>query len=379
MEREEALEKFTTLEAKEILERAGRALFESIDANRIEIQSTLIDYFEKVVDLWRGLDKKFEVSCIHFSCLRVHIMDSSYIWHVELQGPNGDYDKQHVECMMDMSHFFSFLESYRQELQDAGQKYVGNITPADCDRLFLKMFFSKMYYFYFLGIKAFEKIDLHEKFKSLTKKEVFHITLGERRDKSFILAQDGPRKPLEEVVTLLTKEPKEEDLSSNEFLMYPFHYCQLYEKTIALRNLLFLRARNCQFEWLEIIGSKLMLSDFSETVFDHCAVHFCTFQGSNFEHCRITDSLFCGNHFGIVPYQDDITQHLAFIPASFVNATLTNVNFDGCFMSGCDFRGAELENVTFDQVDLMNAIFEKKYKDILTLSEIQMKQIHWVN
>lgn len=380
MTREEAINHFRRTDGKEIIERAGKALFESINRHRESIEETLLESYNQIIDLWEEKGRPFPVSEIHFSYLRITVLDGTYLWQTEIKGPKRDLDEGHLECMMDMSEYFSVLEKYREELYLEAQKYVMKLTKSDCDQMIQELFVSKIGYLYMIGVQAFEKICFDEKLQNLEKYKRFHITMGERRGEDFILYGElKKQKSQEEVIKELTTQCQENDLTKRDYMMYQFQKLQLKEVRIMGKNLQFIRATDSEWISVEFVMNQMMLVDLSGTVIRDSAFHFCVFGGSNFSNCYLHHVTFAGSHFGIVPYDPEIQKHLSFIPTRFVNSRLYEVSFAGALLQGCDFTGAMMENVEFTEAEMEGVVMERKYQKLLSLSGEQMEAITWID
>lgn len=378
MNREEALEKFRGMEAEKIFVEARKEYYEKLIEKRDEFAKKLRYGFHMLAEELQKREEDFALSCIHFSFLRVHITDGTYHWMVEAQDEDGVFTKRDISVHISMRTFFATFEKCREALYREAARYVNILTPSDCDELILQEFTKQVPYLYILGIYAFHEIEKDEVFQRLNKTDVFHITLGERRDKSFIIHMTRKNAPKqEEVLEKITGMPSEEDYSSREFMMHDFSKYKIEDCRIAFRNLVFGDFRECQVAGVELLCCKCMGTDWRGCRIEDSSMDLCSFQNATFEGAYIANSSMAGCGFEVSEYTDEVQKNIAMIPVSFRNAVIRGVDFGGSNMAGCDFRGAKFDNATFLEVNLKGACFDLSARDTIEFSEEQIASIHW--
>lgn len=378
MNRDEALEKFRNAEAENIFAAVRKEYYFRLIERKEEFAERLIKGLHILIDELEKKKSDFAISCIHFSFLRVHITDGTYQWMAEAQDEKGVFTKKDVSILFSMRDFFEMFENCREKLYMEAAKYVNILTPSDCDELILQEFTKQVPYLYILGIYAFRDIEYDEGYKKLVKTDVLRVTLGERRDKSFIIHMS--RKQVsnsKEVLEKLTETPSEDDYMSKAYVMQDFSGYRIDKSRIAFRNLVFGNFRKCIISGSEILCCKCMSTDWRECYITDSSVDLCSFQNSDFTGVHIINSSMAGCRFEVSVYSDEIQNNIAMIPVSFRNAVIKDVDFTGSDMSGCDFRGARLDNVSFNKVELRGARFDACAKEQILFSEQQTEMIQW--
>ena len=153
MTREEALDKFKSEEAGVILKKTNLKYYNQLVEKRDEFADLLRKGFWNIISRLESYPD-FQVQEVQFSYLRVHIMDGTYQWLVELHDKNGDYTREDISQMLDMKSVLGVYDECRKELYQAAAKYVNTLTPADCDLIVMENFADQVMYLYILGVYA---------------------------------------------------------------------------------------------------------------------------------------------------------------------------------------------------------------------------------
>jgi uncharacterized protein YjbI with pentapeptide repeats len=379
MTREEALEKFRTIEASEIFKETNhkcrKELLEKRDLIADRMRGAFWSALEQLTD-----HPEFNVQEVQFSYLQVHVMDGTYKWLVELHDENGDFVEQDISETVEMKEFFTAYESCRNELYQKAAQYVNALTPADCDGIMVENFVNVVPYLYLIGVYAFRGISEEPRFQEIPVHKIFRVLVGGRRDKAFLVyyklenPEDGNT-----TLAKLLEEPKEKDYLNDEFMLFDLSNQDFQECSLTFRNFNLTIFRHASFRRVEMFVSKCMLGDWNDVTISDCVMEGDCFNGVDFSSSRIRNVSFVQSRFDINPEMDDMPMNPTMLPTKFCDAELKNVDFRGCWLGGCDFRGATLEEILFDEADLTNTIIASKYRDVLKLSEAQKKVVCWVD
>ncbi len=378
MKREEAIVKFQNNEADIILRKMRKACYDRIVEGREEFKLCLAKALKDIVTAGEQQTEQFAIGCIHFAYLRAHFADGTYKWLVEAQGKDGAYDRQSYSTMFDMKWLFEAMEEYREALYKEAQKYLNVLTPADCDSLYIEELAKQIPYLYMLGIWAFHDRDIAGQLDKLDRTESFRVTLGERRGKSFILYKDSAGKAVDkDVLADLMRDPVEEDFNKSDYVLYDFSKYSIADGRIGFRNFQFSSFRDVEINNAELVFCKAMLSDWQNCRIQDCAINMCTLQGADFSNSRLENVSFAGCRLDIPAYNED-GDNIMFVPVSFRNASLKNVEFVGAYLAGCDFRGAVLDNIDWTDADMQHTIIDMIWKNKLELTREQSEAVIWI-
>lgn len=378
MTREEALDKFKSEEAGVILKKTNLKYYNQLVEKRDEFADLLRKGFWNIISRLESYPD-FQVQEVQFSYLRVHIMDGTYQWLVELHDKNGDYTREDISQMLDMKSVLGVYDECRKELYQAAAKYVNTLTPADCDLIVMENFADQVMYLYILGVYAFRDIASDKRWEKIKKDKIFRILIGERKDKAFVVyAKIMNPEAAETVTDRISGTPTEHDFNSMEYVLYDFSNYLFNNRNICFRNMNFCSFRKCTMEETDFVGCKCMFTDWRcshihNVMMDGNCLNGADFTGSILENVSMT-----GVRLDVLPYSEEMPLNPAMIPATFRNATLKNVDFSGAYLAECDFRNACIGRINFAGADLRGAKIDSKYKELWNLTEEQNNSINWI-
>lgn len=378
MTREEALVKFRSEEAESILKKINRRYRHQLRERRDEFAQLLQEGFWSIISRLEDYPD-FQVQEVQFSFLRTHIMDGTYRWLVELHDKNGEYTREDISQMLDMKSVLGIYDECREELYQAAAKYVNTLTPADCDLIMAENFAGQVMYLYILGVYAFRELASDPRWEDVEKDKIFRVLIGERKDKAFVVFAKGiPPKEPETVMERITRTPQESDFSSLEYVLYDFSNYHIQNRNICFRNVIFSSFRECVLEESQFLACKCMFTDWRNchihnAIMDGNCMNGVDFTGSILENVSMT-----GARLDVLPYEETIPLNPAFIPASFRDATIKNVDFSGAFLAECDFRNARIGRINLEGADLRGAKIDVKYKEAWDLTDEQKNSIRWI-
>ena len=378
MKREEALAKFKSEEARIILHKINCKYRQQLMEKRDEFAALLQD------GLWSILSQleqypDFQVQEVQFSFLRTHIIDGTYNWLVELHDKDGDYTRQDISRMIDMKSVLGIYDVCREELYQAAAKYVNTLTPADCDLIMADNFAYQVLYLYILGVYAFRDLEKDTRWNRIKVDKIFRVLIGERRDKAFVVfAKNMQARQDEDVLADITKQPDVSDFSGMKYVLYDFSGMQILNRNICFRNVTFSNFSEAQLEEGQFLACKCMFTDWRNCHIRNIDMDGNCLNGADFSGSTLENVSMTGVRMDVLPYEETIPLNPAFLPASFRNATIKNVDFSGSFLAECDFRNASIGRVNFEGADLSGAKLDAKYKDVMNLTEEQKNSISWV-
>lgn len=379
MTREQALDQFKKEAAGSILKKLHKIYYQQLVNMRDEFARTLRKEFWNIIDKGKEYPQ-FQLWEVQFSYLRTHIMDGTYQWLVELHDENGDYTSTDISQIFDMKVVIGIYDKYRQELYEAAAKYVNILTPADCDLIMTDYFGTLSMYLYILGVYAFRGLAQDDRWKEVEKEDKFRILLGERRGQTFVVYSEGwSQKKAGEVIEKLSQQPTEQDFTSADYMLYDFSDMQIQEADICFRNFNFSNFRRCLVEESDVKACQCMYTDWQGCHIRNAVMDGNCMCGADFGSSILENVSMAGVRLDVLPYSEENILNLTLIPVSFHNAILQNVDFSGAFLAECDFHNARIGRVNFEGADMRNSRIDKKYKDILQLSEEQKNSICWLS
>lgn len=375
MLKEEALEvfkdKYLPSEIKDLRERVDiyiKTNYESIEGDILNSFKLICNKVKKAQDE----ENKMYISFINYSILRTEILNDKCRCLISAYDSNYYLDEKPVEAYYDASWLFKHINSFYDKTLNISKKFVGKISRVDM--LKLKFDVLEIYKTYLIAAlrNAFENIEDLAEFKEMKKNERFSIQVGEYIDfvESVFLLDEAIK---DDVDTKLKLEKEEELGSTNEY----FNRLDISNGKFSEKNISNTRFINC-----EIQNSDISYSIMIGTNFKNCNMQNVDFEESILWCSNFNGSDLSGSNFFNVNKKFVMDKKIFDIPInkpiSFKKANLTNCNMSNANLVCSNFIEAKLENINFEGANLEGAKIDKKYQDILNLTEEQKLGILWL-
>lgn len=376
MNRAEAMVHFQENVANELCEAAKKEFHQLFIEKREVFAEKLKEGLKGIVNLLCERKEETEISYIHYSFLRAHVLDGTYEWFVEAQDEKGVFDPVERSITLSISEFFSPLQKLEEALKNQIHTYAGKITESDIEGIKLKEFNRYIGYFYIGGLKAFQNLKETDEYITLNKAPLFRITLGERKDKCLIvhLTLSAPMTEEEAQDKFYTK-PDETDMQKQELTFQDYKGFHFFDRQIVFKNASYSSFQGTTLTQSEFMFCNFIGADFTGTTISNSYINVSTFQDACFRNAVIQDTVMAGNHFETAKYDEKKPIVAGLYPVSFQGALLKNVDFTGSDLSYCDFVGAKLYNINFSEAILEGAVFERDMASKLELTEEQRNSI----
>lgn len=378
MNREEALQQFFIEHGDTLVGKAKKDLYENLKQRKDEFSAKLSEGVNRLADRFtiKGSDVKF--AFIQISYLKTSVIDGTYVWYVEAQDNRGSLDLADRHVTIELKSFFEPLEQLRQELIQKSYAYNGMVTEFDIEQTLCKVFDFFVPMFFYLGCYAMEDVTESEGYQKLLKERLFRIVFGEYKGKGSILHITNENMEKDEAFwNDLFSPVKENGFTDRAFSYQDYRGMVFREECIAYKNLRYSNLKGVCMEEQHVTACNLMGANCKDMVIRECNLNFNVCIDADFRGAQISDTTFWSCRFEDGTLTDEIpTPGVGGV--RFDGAVLTRVNFTQSCLRGAHFEHATLDDVTFPDADLTDAVFSKEMEQTLLLTKEQRSVVHFV-
>lgn len=378
MNREEALQQFFKEHGDTLVKKAKKDLYENLRQHKDEFSKKLCEGINQLTDKVVLGEEETKFAFIQISYLRTSVIDGTYVWYVEAQDNRGSLDLSDRHITVELKSFFEPLEQLRQELIRESYAYNGMVTEFDIEQTLCKVFDFFVPMFFYLGCYAVEDVTELEGYQKLPKEPLFRIVFGEYKGKGSILHITNAMIEKDEAFwNNLFSPVKENGFTDREFSYQDYRGMAFREECIAYKNLRYSNLKGVFMEEQHVTACNLMGANCKDMVIKDCNLNFDVCIDADFRGVQISDTTFWSCRFEDGTLTDEIpTPGVGGV--RFDGAVLSRVNFSQSCLKGAHFENATLDDVTFPDVDLTDAVFSKEMEQKLTLTKEQRRVVHFV-
>lgn len=377
MNRKEAYLHFQTAIAQPAVEANQKRFYEQFSINKLQFCQTLLQGVNELLEKVLQEDPEKEIAVIRLVYLQASILDGTYQWQVMAQDKNEYLDKKPIETVIDVSPFFSCIESMAAELTTEVRKYVGNLYEGDIATYKLEAWKQCMPTIYLAGAYAFRSFRENELFQQIHRHKAFRIVVSGYMDREQVVFLHT-EEDFEKAKQQLYRKGDAVQMAETQFLYrnYGGIVCKKEESRVDCKNLMFTcfakcRIRYHQFMFCNMIGINFQNSRIDDSGFIGNPMQQADFTGAVLCNCDLHTSMFYGGEY----VDGQITPGI--FSVSFRNTKLDRVNFSYCDLRNCDFSGSQMNEVIFEHAKMQGTRIDEGNRNKLTLSQEQQEEIIW--
>lgn len=375
MNRIEALAQFKETTVKDICNERLLSLEKYFVENKDSLVQGFVESFRQIcikIKDAQSSNKKGRIGYITYSMMRTAIYENKYTYLVEAFDEQWFLDFEPCCSAYDAGWAFGFMDGLRTGLEVKRKQYLGNIVTSDVENIIQAEARKFNEYVVALARYAIPEAVLIKEFQEIEREDELEIRVDEYRDASDIVFKDDIREKDPENIKEWLKEKLEDE--------YPhevFRSLDLRDGDYGNNDL-----RYADFSGSDLSGSKL----------NGCTLIGTRFTGANLNAVNLSDSVLYGADFkgcnlkNAVFYQVEaaygvenpsLWERPGFNGISFEGAELEGADFEGADLKGAVFAGANLKSVNFSGASLKDAVFLKKDAEYLDLNKAQQREIKW--
>lgn len=364
------LSSFRKLEVEKLREEKLDNLERFYQENKDELKEKFLESFRK---LCRTSIEKKEIAYINYSLLRTSLLRNKNEYLVEVADENWFLDRENIKSEYNVNWAFKYLDELTEELNQARRVYMGRVKDHHIESI--RLLEAEKYNRYILALIRYslKDIDKIEEFKELDLREELEIRVGEYRDISKIAYKKDKREKNPFIIKEFLEEKDEDDsysyqvykgidLKNGDYEYLDFRYCDFRESNLRESNIQNAILLGANFE-----NSVLEKVDFKDSIINECNFKNANLKGADFSRCE-------GANCERRKYDWII---VGFEPIDFRGAELEDSSFNYTNLEGADFRGAKFNNTSFRGAKLYKARFLERDREKLNLEERQIKDVIW--
>lgn len=370
MDRVEALELFINEHVKKLSLEKILKLEEYYQNNKENLKK---DFLKTFIDICKKTQNKEEIGYITYSMLRTNLIEDNNTYLVEISDETWFLDGKKYISEYNVNFAFKFLNELEKELKELRKPYT-KIKDFDIEKLILQEASKYNEYIISLARYSLKDIENVEDFSNLKLNKEFEVRVGEFRD----ITETVFKKDIRKKDSILIKEFFEEkdpddtysyeiyknlNLRNGDYSDNDFRYSDFRKSDLSKSNM-----KNCILTGVDFRECKLEKVDFRDSYIYEANFENADLKGSNFSRSTGYKGLLQG-------FLKEKWTMPGFEKVNFKNSNLENVKFKNADLKGVVFKGANLKGTSFQGADLREAIFSKDDKNIISLSEKQVKNI----